>query len=460
MNAVFIRDVRRAGRALLIAAATLAWMSSADAGSVTLSWTAPTTNRDGTPLRDLAGYRLYVDIKPPTCPGGPFLAVASPTPAPASAQTVSDHITGLTPATTYFAQVTAIDASGNESPCSPAASGVARADIGVTPASAVSFGSIGAGASVDRTFTVENTSASSLSGTASVVAPFTIASGGSFSLAPGARQNVVVRFRPTAAGVFSGNVTFAAEGDSLSRGVTGTATGASTSSPTPTPAPAPAPLPSPAPTPGGPLKVFITQPKAGATVSSTSWVVMWVEGTSGAANTFTLSANGAVVGNRTTSARGPVTIPWTPTTNGVHTLTAGVQDAAGRTGTTSLGVTVVGNSPAAGTPTPPPAPAAPPPPAPPANDTLKVFITQPTGGTTVRGTAWVVMWVEGTSGSANTFTLSVDGATVGSRTTSARGPLTIPWITSTANGSHTLTAVVRDAAGRTGRTSVSVTVRN
>jgi hypothetical protein len=191
---------------------------------------------------------------------------------------------------------------------------------------------------------------------------------------------------------------------------------------------------------------------------------MWVEGTTGAANTFTLSAGGTVVGSRTISARGPVTIPWTPTTNGAHTLTAGVRDAAGRTGKTSLSVAVVGQRPATGTPTPPPTPPPPSPPppptAPPVNDSLRVFITQPTGGTTVRGTAWVVMWVEGTTGAANTFTLSADGATVGSQTTSTRGPVTIPWPTSTPNGSHTLTAVVRDAAGRTGRTSVSVTVRN
>jgi len=92
---------------------------------VTLSWTAPTTNRDGTPLRDLAGYRLYLDTRTPTCPGGPFLAVPSPAAAPASAQTVSDHVTGLTASTTYFARVTAVDTSGNESTCSPAASGVA-----------------------------------------------------------------------------------------------------------------------------------------------------------------------------------------------------------------------------------------------------------------------------------------------------------------------------------------------
>jgi hypothetical protein len=126
-----------------------------------------------------------------------------------------------------------------------------------------------------------------------------------------------------------------------------------------------------------------------------------------------------------------------------------------------MSVTVAGASGGAVTPAPSPAPPPPPPPpsGPTANDTLKVFITQPTGGATVGGTAWVVMWVEGTTGSSNAFTLSVDGAVVGSQTTAARGPVVIPWPT-TSNGTHTLTATVRDAAGRTGRTSMPVTVRN
>jgi len=34
------------------------------AASVTLSWTAPTTNEDGTPLTDLAGYKLYYGASP------------------------------------------------------------------------------------------------------------------------------------------------------------------------------------------------------------------------------------------------------------------------------------------------------------------------------------------------------------------------------------------------------------
>ena len=34
------------------------------AGSVTLSWTAPTENEDGSPLEDLAGYRIYWGTTP------------------------------------------------------------------------------------------------------------------------------------------------------------------------------------------------------------------------------------------------------------------------------------------------------------------------------------------------------------------------------------------------------------
>ena len=99
---------------------------------------------------------------------------------------------------------------------------------------------------------------------------------------------------------------------------------------------------------------------------------------------------------------------------------------------------------------------------PPPPSTLKVFITQPRNNDTVSGTAWVVIWVEGTSGSSNVFTLSADGKQVGTpQTTSSRGPVTMPWDTrSVINGTHTLTATVRDAQGNTGTTSITVIVRN
>jgi CARDB len=64
-----------------------------------------------------------------------------------------------------------------------------------------------------------------------VGAPFSIVSGGSFTLAAGASQNVVVRFRPTAAGSFAGNVNFTAQGDTIARGVTGATTGSAPNPP-------------------------------------------------------------------------------------------------------------------------------------------------------------------------------------------------------------------------------------
>lgn len=428
----------------ILAVIILGRFVGADAASVNVSWIAPSTNADGSPLRDLAGYRVYLGTAAPACPGGPAHAVSSPSSAPGSAQTVSRRITGLTASTTYFVRVTAVDTAGNESRCSTLVSGLARTDIAVTPTATVGFGSVATGATVDRTFTVQNTSPATVAGTASVGTPFTIVSGGSFSLAPGASQAVVVRFRPTAAGTFAGNANFTVDGDTQSRALSGSATGAGLAA-------------SPA-SPTGSLRVFITHPRSGATVNDSGTAVLWVEGTSGSANTFTLSVDGVTVGTVTTSSRGPVTLPWTAVPNGTRTLSATVRDAAGNTGRTSTTVSVANSTaPPMASPAAPSAPSSPSAPAP--TDALRVFITQPAGGATVRGTAWVVLWVEGTSGSANTFTLSVDGATVGSQTSSARGPVTIPW-TSGASGNRTLTAVVRDARGNTGRTSITVSVRN
>jgi hypothetical protein len=170
-------------------------------------------------------------------------------------------------------------------------------------------------------------------------------------------------------------------------------------------------------------------------------VTVGVTASGGSGLTYRLAVDGVQVATSPSYAWNTASLG-----NGNHTLTATVTDAAGRTATATRTVTVSNIMV---------------PQQPPATGPLKVFITQPTGGATVGGTAWVVMWVEGTSGSANAFTLSVDGATVGSQTTSARGPVTIPWTTTRAtNGAHTVRAAVRDAAGNTGSVSVTVTVRN
>lgn len=82
------------------------------AGSATLNWTPPTQNTDGSPLINLAGYRVYWG----TNQGNLSSSVTLNNPGLASYV-----VEQLTPATWYFA-LTAINASGVESPFSNLAS--------------------------------------------------------------------------------------------------------------------------------------------------------------------------------------------------------------------------------------------------------------------------------------------------------------------------------------------------
>ena len=74
-------------------------------GSATLSWTPPTQNSDGSPLTNLASYRVYFGTSSGTYPNS--MTVNNP----GLASFVVDQ---LTPATWYFV-VTAVNASGVES---------------------------------------------------------------------------------------------------------------------------------------------------------------------------------------------------------------------------------------------------------------------------------------------------------------------------------------------------------
>src|SRR3990170_181973 len=98
------------------------------AGVVDATWNAPTTNADGTALTDLATYHVYFGASNPPCPTSSFWNVPSATAAPTPGTVVNFGLTGLVTGTVYFAQVTAVDTSGNESGCSAAAAAVARAD--------------------------------------------------------------------------------------------------------------------------------------------------------------------------------------------------------------------------------------------------------------------------------------------------------------------------------------------
>jgi len=92
----------------------------------------------------------------------------------------------------------------------------------VTPASQ-DFGAVLVGAIAERTFSVQNTGSGTLSGSASVSAPFSIISGGTYNLGASASQTVTVRYSPTSSGIHNQTVTFTG-GAGATRSVTGSAT--------------------------------------------------------------------------------------------------------------------------------------------------------------------------------------------------------------------------------------------
>ncbi len=69
-------------------------------------------------------------------------------------------------------------------------------------AQTLDMGGVEYGSASEQTITLRNTGDESLAGVASVGAPFTIVSGGSYSLAPGASSSLVIRFSPSSTGNF------------------------------------------------------------------------------------------------------------------------------------------------------------------------------------------------------------------------------------------------------------------
>jgi hypothetical protein len=82
---------------------TLTVTAPAAMGSATLTWSAPTTNTDGTPLTDLAGYKIHYGT-----------SAGSYTKTIDVGNVTTYTVNNLTSGTYYFA-VTAYDTSGNES---------------------------------------------------------------------------------------------------------------------------------------------------------------------------------------------------------------------------------------------------------------------------------------------------------------------------------------------------------
>lgn len=92
------------------------------AGSATLSWTAPTTNSDGTALTDLSGYKVYYGTT-----SGVYSSSVD------AGNVMSYQLTGLTDGATYYFAVTAYDTSGNQSVYSSEVSKTLAAAADTTP---------------------------------------------------------------------------------------------------------------------------------------------------------------------------------------------------------------------------------------------------------------------------------------------------------------------------------------
>jgi hypothetical protein len=184
-----------------------------------------------------------------------------------------------------------------------------------------------------------------------------------------------------------------------------------------------------------PPTAAISTPASGATVSGTVTVSSSASDNVGVAG-VQFRLDGANLGAEDTTA--PYSISWNTTTvtNGSHTLTAAARDTAGNTATSGPVTVNVTNS---------------------SSDTTRptVAITTPSGGATVSGTVPVTASAADNVGVAG-VRFFVDGAQVGAEDTQA--PYSISWATTTVtDGSHTLTASARDAAGNT-TTSAGVTV--
>jgi len=302
------------------------------AGALNASWSAPTDNTDGSPLTDLASYRVYYGPAP-ACPGGAYFQVASTTASPGPDHTVSVRLTGLSTGALYHVSVTSVNTSGDESPCSIGASAVARGDFTVSPTGIVSFGDVNVGSFVDQVFTVQNTRGGTVSGSASASAPFSIVSGSPFTLVGEmATQAVTVRFTPTASANVSTNANFTADEDSISLLVAGT--GVDVAGPTTTVAGTGVEVAAPT------ITVAITSPTSDPTYS-TGNPFFTLEGTASddagvawVAWVTDRGANGMAIGTTNWTASGIVLYP------GTNIVTVVAQNVAGNVARATLTVTL------------------------------------------------------------------------------------------------------------------------
>jgi hypothetical protein len=181
--------------------------------------------------------------------------------------------------------------------------------------------------------------------------------------------------------------------------------------------------------------VSISSPASGATVSGTITVTATASDNVGVAS-VQFQVDGSSLGAAVTVAPYSQSLNTTTLANGKHSLTAVAVDTSGNKAT-SAAVSITANN----TSTTP----------------LTVSITSPVAGATVSGTVTVVATATASDAITGVQFL-LDGANLGSNVTAS--PYSISWdTTQTSNGSHVLSAQVKDQAGNTATSSnVNVTV--
>jgi putative lipoic acid-binding regulatory protein len=188
-----------------------------------------------------------------------------------------------------------------------------------------------------------------------------------------------------------------------------------------------------------PPAVSITTPAAGATVSATIAMTATASDNVGVVG-VQFQVDGANSGAEDTAAPYSASLDTTKLSNSNHSLAAIARDAAGnRTTSTAVMVNVSNTAPD----TTPPA----------------VSITTPAAGATVSATIAVTATASDNVGVVG-VQFQVDGANSGAEDTAAPYALFLD-TTALANGSHSLTAVARDAAGnRTTSAAAAIIVAN
>jgi hypothetical protein len=185
-----------------------------------------------------------------------------------------------------------------------------------------------------------------------------------------------------------------------------------------------------------PPAVSITAPTMGATATGMVTVAASASDNVAVAG-VQFKLDGANLGAE--DAASPYSVSWNTlgVASGSHTLTAVARDAAGNVTTSAVVTVTVSND------TTPPS----------------ISITAPGGGTTVSATITVTAGASDNVGVVG-VQFKLDGANLGAEDTSSS--YSVSWTTTTAlDGSHTLTAVARDAAGNaTTSAAVAVTVAN